>query len=176
MDKKRWAHLMHKLAEGLSWKKIVWIVIGAAICSFGIHNIHQQTGITEGGVIGMVLLINHWLGISPAIITPILDITCYAPVSYTHLYGKLKELREEYQREIKAMEEDGGDIQLIFGFYANDEEEKSLAYPSSKERGGEGKDIQELADEGYKMYLLYFIIEKGKVVSISSMNAIDISD
>lgn len=91
-------------------------------------------------------------------------------------YGKLKELREEYQREIKAMEEDGGDIQLIFGFYANDEEEKSLAYPSSKERGGEGKDIQELADEGYKMYLLYFIIEKGKVVSISFMNAIDISE
>ena len=87
MDKKRWAHLMHKLAEGLSWKEIVLIVIGAAICSFGIHNIHQQTGITEGGVIGMVLLINHWLGISPAIITPILDITCYA-LAFKYLGGR----------------------------------------------------------------------------------------
>ncbi len=87
MDKKRWAYLMHKLAEGLSWKKIVLIVIGAAICSFGIHNIHQQTGITEGGVIGMVLLINHWLGISPAIITPILDITCYA-LAFKYLGGR----------------------------------------------------------------------------------------
>lgn len=52
-------------------------MIGAAICSFGIHNIHQQTGITEGGVIGMMLLIEHWLGISPAVITAVLDVSCY---------------------------------------------------------------------------------------------------
>lgn len=87
MDKKRWANLMRKLTEGLSWKKIIWIVIGAAICSFGIHNIHQQTGITEGGVIGMMLLLNHWLGISPSIITPILDIACYA-LAFKFLGGR----------------------------------------------------------------------------------------
>ena len=91
-------------------------------------------------------------------------------------YGKLKELREEYQREIKAMEEDGGDIYLTFGFYANDEEKKSLAYPNSKERGGEGGDMEKLEDEGYEMYLLDFAIEKGKVVSIVFKNAVDISD
>ena len=34
-----------KLWDGLSWRKILWIVLGAAIASFGIHNIHQQTGI-----------------------------------------------------------------------------------------------------------------------------------
>ena len=43
------------------------------ICSFGIHNIHQRTNITEGGVIGMMLLIDHWLHLSPAYITPVLD-------------------------------------------------------------------------------------------------------
>ena len=52
-------------------------MLGAMICSFGIHNIHQQTGITEGGVIGLMLLADHWLGISPAYITPVLDIACY---------------------------------------------------------------------------------------------------
>ncbi len=59
-------------------KKIAFILLGAAIYTFGIHNIHQQTNITEGGVLGMILLLHHWLGLSPAIITPILDITCYA--------------------------------------------------------------------------------------------------
>ena len=66
-----------KLFQGLSFKNILWIVAGAAICTFGIHNIHQQVGITEGGVIGGMLLLEHWLGISPAYITPVLDIACY---------------------------------------------------------------------------------------------------
>ena len=58
-------------------KNILWILVGAAICTFGIHNIHQQVGITEGGVIGGMLLLEHWLRISPAYITPVLDIACY---------------------------------------------------------------------------------------------------
>ena len=58
-------------------KKIAYIVLGAVICSFGIYNIHQQTGVTEGGVIGTMLLIHHWLGLKPSVITPILDISCY---------------------------------------------------------------------------------------------------
>lgn len=52
-------------------------MLGAGICSFGIFNIHQRTNITEGGVIGLMLLIEYWLHISPAYITPILDLTCY---------------------------------------------------------------------------------------------------
>lgn len=67
-----------KLKEGINIKMLISILIGAAICTFGIHNIHQRTNITEGGVIGLMLLIEHWIGVSPAIITPILDIICYA--------------------------------------------------------------------------------------------------
>ena len=37
---------------------VVCIVIGTAIASFGLHNVHQRTGITEGGVLGMILLLN----------------------------------------------------------------------------------------------------------------------
>ncbi len=66
-----------KLLQWLSMKNILWILVGAAICTFGIHNIHQQVGITEGGVIGGMLLLEHWLRISPAYITPVLDIACY---------------------------------------------------------------------------------------------------
>lgn len=69
--------LWQKLTEGFTTKKILLILIGAMITSFGIHNIHQRTHITEGGVLGLMLLIEHWLKISPAYITPILDVACY---------------------------------------------------------------------------------------------------
>lgn len=54
------------------------ILLGTAIGSFGIYNIHQQANITEGGVIGLILLLNNQLGLSPSLLTPILDILCYA--------------------------------------------------------------------------------------------------
>ncbi len=56
------------------------------ICSFGIHNIHQRTNITEGGVIGAMLLAEHWLNVSPAYLTPVLDIACYV-LAYKFLGG-----------------------------------------------------------------------------------------
>ncbi len=59
-------------------RRVLWLALGAAIGSFGIHYIHRQSDITEGGVLGMMLLVNHWLGLSPAILTPIMDIACYA--------------------------------------------------------------------------------------------------
>ena len=58
-------------------KKMLLIILGAMITTFGIYNIHEQVDITEGGIIGLMLLFEHWLNISPAYITPILDISCY---------------------------------------------------------------------------------------------------
>lgn len=78
--------LVAKLAEGLTVKKLLIIVLGAAICTFGIHNIHQRVNITEGGIIGLMLLVEHWLGVSPAYITPILDAACYL-LAFKYLGG-----------------------------------------------------------------------------------------
>lgn len=75
--KQRISRLYQKLIEGLTVKKILLLLLGAMIFTFGIHNIHQRTGITEGGVIGLMLLLEHWMHISPAYITPVLDIACY---------------------------------------------------------------------------------------------------
>lgn len=66
-----------RLISGFTLKQLLIIALGAGIATFGIFNIHQRSGITEGGIIGLVLLSNHWLGLSPAIVTPILDLTCY---------------------------------------------------------------------------------------------------
>lgn len=87
MFKNLFTRTMDKLLEGLSWKRVLLIILGAAVCSFGIHNIHQRTAITEGGVIGMMLLIDRWLGLPPAVITPVLDITCYA-LAFRYLGGQ----------------------------------------------------------------------------------------
>lgn len=75
--KEKVLNFSNRCLEEITVKKILIIVLGAGICSFGIHNIHQRTNITEGGVIGLMLLIEHWLHISPAYITPILDLVCY---------------------------------------------------------------------------------------------------
>ena len=53
------------------------LLLGAAILSFGLYNVHSQSMISEGGVLGMTLLLNHWFGISPSVSGIILDFTCY---------------------------------------------------------------------------------------------------
>lgn len=53
------------------------LLLGAAILSFGLFNVHSQSSITEGGVLGMTLLLNHWFGISPSVSGILLDATCY---------------------------------------------------------------------------------------------------
>ncbi|NTV90424.1 MAG: YitT family protein [Clostridiales bacterium] len=57
--------------------KLTVIVLGTAISSFGVYNIHQQTNITEGGIMGLVLLLNHWTGLPVSILSPLLDISAY---------------------------------------------------------------------------------------------------
>lgn len=49
----------------------------SALQAFGIYNIHALSDITEGGVLGAVLLIAHWLQISPAVSGFVLNAACY---------------------------------------------------------------------------------------------------
>lgn len=77
MQKKTLRYYIELVFHGFSWRQVIQIVIGAAILSFGLYNIHQQCDITEGGVLGMLLLLNYWFHISPALLTPILDGICY---------------------------------------------------------------------------------------------------
>ncbi len=78
---------IQRLKEGITPSMIFFIILGSAICTFGVHNIHQQTHITEGGLIGTMLLIEHWLGLPPSVITPILDISGYL-LAYKYLGGR----------------------------------------------------------------------------------------
>ncbi|MCR2802304.1 YitT family protein [Paenibacillus soyae] len=57
--------------------KLAWIALGSAFISFGLVNVHQQADLTEGGVLGLTLLLNHWLGLSPSVLSLFLDLICY---------------------------------------------------------------------------------------------------
>lgn len=65
------------IRRALPPKRVIILLIGAAILTFGLHNVHRRTGVTEGGVLGMVLLLNNLLGLPAWLTSPILDISCY---------------------------------------------------------------------------------------------------
>ena len=75
--KTRISALWGRLFGRLTPSKVLIIMLGAMISTFGIHNIHQRAHITEGGIIGLMLLFEHWLHFSAAYITPVLDVSCY---------------------------------------------------------------------------------------------------
>ena len=37
----------------------------SAFLAFGLYNVHAVSQVTEGGVLGMTLLLEHWFSISP---------------------------------------------------------------------------------------------------------------
>ena len=54
------------------------LLVGSIIQAIGIYNVHSLSNVTEGGVLGLTLLIQHWFQISPAISSLILNLICYA--------------------------------------------------------------------------------------------------
>ena len=77
MIKGFFSRLWDECGQIFTVRRILCILLGTAICSFGIYNIHRQTGVTEGGVLGMIVLLNYWFDISPSILSVSLDILCY---------------------------------------------------------------------------------------------------
>lgn len=51
--------------------------LSSAFQAFGIYNIHALSGITEGGIFGLTLLVHHWTGLSPAVSSFLLNAACY---------------------------------------------------------------------------------------------------
>lgn len=45
--------------------------------AFGMYNVHALSGVTEGGIFGLILLLDHWFGFSPAVTSFILNVLCY---------------------------------------------------------------------------------------------------
>lgn len=66
-----------ELRKTFTLKTVCSILLGTAITTFGIYNVHQQADITEGGILGLILLLHFWLGMSSSVLSPVLDGLCY---------------------------------------------------------------------------------------------------
>ena len=58
-------------------KNCLIALLGSAILAFGLYHIHSFAQVTEGGQLGLTLLLQHWFSISPALTTFIINCICY---------------------------------------------------------------------------------------------------
>ena len=58
-------------------KYCIIAVLGSVFLAFGLYNVHALAGVTEGGVVGLNLLLEHWFRISPAITNFVANAVCY---------------------------------------------------------------------------------------------------
>ena len=65
------------LLPDMKLKNCIFLILGSAILAFGLFNVHSFSGVTEGGTLGLTLLLEHWLHISPALSSLILNGICY---------------------------------------------------------------------------------------------------
>ena len=63
--------------RSLTLKSVALSLLGSAILAFGLYHIHAFSGVTEGGQLGLALLLDHWLHISPALTTLVVNAVCY---------------------------------------------------------------------------------------------------
>ena len=64
------------------WKNItprrcIVAALGSVILAFGLYHVHSFSGVTEGGVLGLTLLADHWLHLSPAVTGFVLNAVCF---------------------------------------------------------------------------------------------------
>lgn len=62
---------------GLSVSNILFICLGSALIAFAMINVHDPSRITEGGILGLSLLLKKLFNINQAITSPILDVLCF---------------------------------------------------------------------------------------------------
>lgn len=62
---------------GLSIRGVLVSVFASAFLAFGLYNVHSLSGVTEGGVLGLTLLLEHWFSISPSVSGAVLNVLCY---------------------------------------------------------------------------------------------------
>ena len=58
-------------------RNIIILFFASAFQAFGMYNIHALADITEGGVLGATLLLEHWFGVSPAVSGFVMNAACF---------------------------------------------------------------------------------------------------
>lgn len=58
-------------------RSVALSLLGSTVLAFGLYHVHSFSGVTEGGQLGLVLLLQHWFSVSPAISTAVINVLCY---------------------------------------------------------------------------------------------------
>ena len=66
------------MLKKINIKHCIWALLASAFLAFGLYNVHSVSGVTEGGILGMSLLLQHWLDISPSVSGFVMNSICYA--------------------------------------------------------------------------------------------------
>ena len=53
-------------------------LLGSAVLAFGLYHVHSVSGVTEGGGLGLTLLLKYWFDLSPAVSSFLFNVICYA--------------------------------------------------------------------------------------------------
>lgn len=61
----------------MSLKKCIMLLFGSSFLAFGLYNVHALSNVTEGGILGLTLLLDYWFSVSPALSGFILNVLCY---------------------------------------------------------------------------------------------------
>ena len=68
---------MRSILKEIKLSSVLLLLLGSAILAFGLYNIHSMSNVTEGGILGLTLLLEYWFGISPSVSGFVLTILCY---------------------------------------------------------------------------------------------------
>ncbi len=68
---------LRALFRGITPVYVLVSFLSSAFLAFGLYNVHAVSGVTEGGVLGLTLLLDHHFGISPSVSGFIMNVLCY---------------------------------------------------------------------------------------------------
>ena len=68
---------MRSIWKEIKISSIALLLGGSGLLAFGIYHIHSVSGVTEGGILGLTLLLEYWFGISPSVSGFLLTGLCY---------------------------------------------------------------------------------------------------
>ena len=61
----------------ITLRRCIVAALGSVVLAFGLYHVHSFSGVTEGGVLGLTLLADHWLHLSPAVTGFVLNAVCF---------------------------------------------------------------------------------------------------
>lgn len=68
---------MRSIWKEIKLSSVLLLLAGSALLAFGFYNVHSISNVTEGGILGLTLLLEHWFGISPSFSGFLLTALCY---------------------------------------------------------------------------------------------------